>query len=332
MKKLVVSRECAACGLCFGCFDFLKEGNDGKAVVENNGILPANVTMNKLQEVINNCPVNALKVENFEYVKSSGTKGVKELLGIMRKPLDYKLPSADFYKFNNVEIPIPYSPNEHRYIYKSYDSAVSAGLDEFNRIMYSQRVALIQQVVIKYKNDILLPYVRLENKKGNYYYGAINEAITKMKAYVAEIEEKTGRKLALPKNFYDFKVREGKSQKDMFKLFETYAIDQGWASSIADGLDSLSEYRTWVDVDDTTEYVRKSHWFGDDTYEEEDRYCFKLRDVCRELAKDINFQCHLELDTMAENLVNGSVKYFFGELNKEWSEKVKLVENLIGKI
>ena len=127
MKKLVVSRECTACGLCFGCFDFLKEGNDGKAVVENNGILPANVTMNKLQEVINNCPVNALKVENFEYVKSSGTKGVKELLGIMRKPLDYKLPSADFYKFNNVEIPIPYSPNEHRYIYKSYDSAVSAG-------------------------------------------------------------------------------------------------------------------------------------------------------------------------------------------------------------
>ena len=328
MKKLTISDKCEACGLCLGISSAIQETSDGKANAVDGGIITDEKELTKLAKITKNCPAKAISIEEYSNVATKGKAGIADLLRLMENKLQYKLPNKETYKFVNAEIPIPYSPKDYCYDYKSDSKAMSEGLNEFNRIMYSQRQALIQQIIIKYKNEVLVPYLRYENKKGNFFHEAMQNAATKLKEYVLELEEKLGYKLQLPQDFFSFRSHEDRTWKDISLNIERWTIDQGWATRIANELDELSEYKSWIDTDDTTISVQKSNFWGGDSYEEQERYCFKTQGVCKELAKDINFNCQLSLPDCAEEVIPSNLERFYSSLNKEWREKVEFIKRV----
>lgn len=332
IKKIEVSSACVACGMCIMMTDLLKENPNGKV----SAVEPAIVTNDKLSnviDVINNCPVKAISLVDAGLVRARGKEGIEELKKIViEKMSNYKMefPNSKEYEFNKAEFSTPtaYGSGEYRYEYKSDNKAVQAGLREFDRIMYSQRKAIIQQLLIEYKNKKLRKYSYYEKEEGNFYYD-INQSIQKfLKQAVAEAKELSGNKISLPVNFDTFEVVpemgvSGDAINRELYVYQLRHIEELWfIQSIMNELESLSWYDTYIDTDDMEDYRGK------------DVYCYKdISGVCSMFGGHILDECSYVL-TGSEGIrriLESPINKFSEQVEKEIKKKVDILINAINK-
>ena len=254
-KRIVIASGCMSCGVCMASSAHFGESKDGMAVVQGAGIVSGDEIMS-IQKIAKDCPAHVISLQDIT------VKSMDELLHMVHDSLDnYKMPipAKEKFEFNsdNITVPIPYSTRERCYEYSSYEKAKRAGLEEFNRLMYSQRLSIIQGLMIEYKANVLLPYYRYEKASNNYYY-KIEQELQALLEKVAAEAKLVKPKIVLPDDFNKVNITVN-YKKDMAAYYFEEGFEYGQASNalgeISDSNYSLSSYDCYFDIDDTEEYA-----------------------------------------------------------------------------
>lgn len=335
MKKIVISSNCVACAACVTMTEHIRETADGTVVTSGSGIVPDN-KLNSFKEVIDICPVKAISLVDTRLTNKTGKKGLAELKKIIHSEFDnYKvsMPSAESYKFikEDYKVPRPYCPKERCYDYKTYKKAEAEGLQEFNRLMYSNRKTLIQQILIQYKTNSLSKYIEDENKPGNYYYD-INTSVSKrLEEFVAEAKFLSNGTINLPSNFTkcEFKPvfgREGNKFDREVNIFRLRQLEEMWFTDrIMNELEPLRWYDSFIDSEDIEIYDGKK---------ERDMHCFDLESVTSTFAKHILDEVAYVLNSYdgIKDLLECELSYIFKDIEKGVNDKIQLLLREIDKI
>lgn len=332
IKKIEVSSACVACGSCVMITDLLKENPNGRV----SAVEPAIVTsdgISKITEAINSCPVKAISLIDAGLVRTSGKEGLEELKKIVTEKLvDYKIgfPNAKDYEFDKSEVSVPtaYGSGEYRYEYKSDDKAVQAGLREFDRVMYSQRKAVIQQLLIEYKTKKLRKYSYYEKEQGNFYYD-VNQSIQKfLKQVIAESKVLSGNKISLPSNFDTFEVVpeigiSGDAMNRELFVYKLRHIEELWfVQNIMNELEALSWYDSYIDTDDMEDHRGK------------DVYCYKnVSNACSKFGEHIlnEFSYVLNGSDGVRAILESPINRFGEAVQKEVKKKADILISAIEK-
>ncbi|MCI8960817.1 MAG: hypothetical protein HFG62_17145 [Lachnospiraceae bacterium] len=226
-----------------------------------------------------------------------------------------------------------YSTKERIYEYSSYEKAKRAGLEEFNRLMYSQRLSIIQGLMIEYKANILLPYYRYERASNNYYYRIEQEIQTLLERVVAEVKL-VKPEMVLPDDFTKVAITIN-YKKDMAAYYFEEGFEQGQANralgEISNSNYSLSSYDCYFDMDDTEEYAG-SGIFGDKF---KTKYCFyNLKEAFESLAIDIVDACRSvtsDVTTDAYGLLQNLWGNVERDIKRQLSGKAELLRKELEK-
>ena len=321
MQKLIVEKgTCNACGMCTVDCDLLQEDASGIVEVIAPGIVAAAV-LEKVRNIVSLCPTNALRLQE-EHVDQK--KRLAELKKKMKEPLEWEMPSKWDYAFSaddkndfESELPQPYASDEGEYKYSSDSKAYSAGKSAFRNEIYSQADALTQQIMALYQQRKLNAVVRYAEVPGNFKYDTHNRLIQKLKSFVNELEGCTGKKASLPSDFYTFRTKDTEFIEDI------QDSPNDWlAARVKENLVSPSEVYDNIKTDSMEDYVKVSHWFGDDTYETREKYSFSLRRAVerfnRALARTV-WKCGKYTSQ------NGGVELekFCKAITEEWKSKIE---------
>jgi len=277
VKNIKVSDKCVACGTCTLMTELLLENANGTVIPAKSGKI-ADDSVKEFMEVIESCPVGAISLEEAGLVKSQGKQGLLELKELIKKELaNYSVPRPTYYRFDGNVSSIPYnSPSgQGRYDYKSDSKATRAGLNEFNRVMYSQRRAIIQQVLAEYEITALKRFAYYEEKEGNYYFGVNKKVSFLIDQLVEEVKEKTSNKIVIPLNFEKIDIGPDHGFKEEFYIYQLCNVETVFVDEIASQLDPLSEYSVYVNTDDIEDYKGR------------DIYCYQLNEVIETFRKDV---------------------------------------------
>lgn len=210
MKKITVSKECAACGICVLMTDLLIENEDGTVSPKEPAFLPEEQYESFLK-VIESCPVKAIHITEDEISSSEGTDAVlklKDMLDNKLKGFVVENPDSKEFDFDEGHYEAPLMANNHisKLTYSSYDKAHREGFSEFKYTMYSQRPAMVQALLISFKIKQLKKFAYYEKEKGNYYHD-INTQISKYLSEALAIAQNISRqKLNIPDDFCVFEV------------------------------------------------------------------------------------------------------------------------------
>lgn len=285
MKKVTITSECVACGVCSTMTKYIKENSDGTASPNGAGIIP-NDEVKDFQAVIDICPVKAITLEKAGLVNKSGKDGLIELKTLIQsKYTNYKIsrPKPEKYKFikSSYRVPVPSGAGERRYEYKSDSRAENAGLREFDRIMYSQRKPLIQQLLVQYKAKMLYQYTEYVEEEGMYYYDINKKIEAVLQEFIAQANSLCENKIDLSDNFAkcEFKpilgIQGDKFNKELY-VYQIKHVEEIWITdNIISELESLAWFDTWVNTD----YMENSRG--------KDMYCYELREVTEKFANQI---------------------------------------------
>lgn len=321
LKKIVIkSSKCAACGLCSEMCKLISEGTDGKAIVNGSGIVDSN-DIEEIEMVINSCPEEAIILRNAGIVKSEGNQGIKELKEIIMDEFsDYEvyMPDRAYYRFNSEAFYVesPRSDKAYLYDYSSYNSAVREGLREFDRIMYSNKKAIIQKLLVEYKTRCLEPFIYDHDDEGNYYYQARKEISKRLELFVAQAEVLLGRKLSLGEDFCKIKARpifgtDGGSMSREGYVYQLRHLEEVWvADRIANQIKPLSWFDTYIDTSDIEDYRGR------------DKYAFKVGDAVEELRRQILDETYDVLND--SNGVEGILESNFPKITRAMNEEINL--------
>ena len=273
LKKILVSNTCFACGLCFSSTDLLIEDSTGKATVNQNGIVPKE-RLSEINEVISNCPSQSLSLVDCSLTTSSGTEGLEQLVQIATdKLVNYKFVMPDFkaapFNPNEYQLPSFSGKNEGVYDYRSSNSAIREGLNDFKKVVYSQRGELCRKIIIEYKIKYLSKYLNFEEKPGNYYF-EFNCTIQRLLNELYEnYKSLNGNMDYLPKDFCNFDINDYVKFTGRFNSLIA-DTETALVNFIVDKLDPLSDYSYSIDYDDAGRY-----------------YCYYIKDAVRECLSNI---------------------------------------------
>lgn len=335
IRKLKITSECVACGACTILSEYISENTDGTIYAKNDVIIKEKDLKN-IEEVIQSCPVKAIQVENSGISNKSGKEGLLELKNILESEFNnykFEKPSYDSYKFdkNLYSVPTAYGSNERRYSYKSDSKAISEGLREFDRIMYSQRRALVQQLLVQYKNNTLRKFTEYIKEPGNYYYDILSKVNNRIKEFIEEAKVLSNNKINFPEGFEEkeiepvFGIKGDKFNREVF-VYPLKHLEEMWiVDNIVNELDPLYEHEIYINTDDMEIYNGRK---------EVDMYCYDLREVTNYLAKWILYETESAVnsyDGMREFIEQISTQILV-PMEKQLSEKVKILSDSIDKV
>lgn len=202
MKKLTISEKCIKCGECAVMTDLIRELPDG--TVEPAVSVLTSEQAKSLEDVIKNCPVGAIVLNESNTGKF---KSKKELLDYAQNKLGgYKFSEPQYERFNRSEFPIEIPYSRSGYDYKNSDKAEREGLREFNRIMYSQRDTIANDVIQRYASSKMRKFCVYEKENGNYYYDNYKAIETILQELAAAAIEFSNGKVKLPEDFTKFDI------------------------------------------------------------------------------------------------------------------------------
>ncbi|MGE4284710.1 MAG: ferredoxin [Clostridia bacterium] len=335
VKKIAISSNCAACGACAMMTGYIKENPDGTVSPNGAGIVPSD-ELEAFQQVINTCPVKAISLENTGLVYKIGKEGLLELKQLIQSEFNnYKIhmPESENYKFikANYHVQTPWGSREMRYEYKSSNKAEDAGLEEFDRIMYSQRRVLIQQILVQYKTSVLAAFTEYIKEAGNYYYDINTTISSRLQEFVAEAQALSNGKLDLSSDFAvcDFEPvfgRPGDKFDREANVYQIKHLEEIWVTdSIMKELEPLSWFRTYVNVDDTEIYDGKR---------EKDMYCYNLREVTSELEKWILNETEYVLNSWdgIKTILEDNISVVLKEVEKGINTKIQTLLQAIDSV
>lgn len=334
MKKVVISSNCVACGACAMMTKYIKENPNGTVSPMGAGIVPHN-ELDRFQKVIDACPVKAILLEDAGLVNKIGKEGLIELKQLIQTEFNgYKVATIipEKYKFikTNYKVPTPWGTNEKRYEYKSDSRAEEAGLQDFNRIMYSQRKALIQQVLVQYKTGVLAQFTEYNKEPGNCYYDINASISSRLEELAAAAQSLSNNKISLPTNFSvcDFEpifgTKGDKFDREMY-VYQIKHLEEIWITdNIMNELEPLSWFSTYVNTDDITIYDGKRY---------KDMYCYDLREVTNELAKWILNETEYILNSYdgMKRILEDNLSSVFTQMDKGINGKIQTLIQAIDK-
>lgn len=331
MKKLMISNKCAACGACFENTMLIEEKLDGTASAKGSGIVTEE-QLEVAQRLIKLCPLKAISIVDGGLVKKSGKEGLKELKNlILREYGNFKVPFPDKSKYEFVKkdysILIPTSSSERKYEYKSSSKAEDAGKWELDRLMYSQCKALVQQLMVQYKNRKLTQFMDYRKEPGNYYYDIISSFQKRFAEFVAEAKGLSENRIQLPSNFEEQEIVPQFSYNGSTREYDDYAYQlknleklTNCSELVAERIPSLSSY--YIDSDDRDVYEgskEKTYW------------CFNINDAKKELANDILTETADLL--MYQGTAKSVLEQALGSINKSIEDAIgKMIQTLIQAI
>lgn len=323
MQKLVVEKSrCSACGMCTVDCNLLHEDYAGIVEVVSSGIVP-DAELDKVKNIISLCPSGALSLVNNSF---DAGKALQMLKAKLKEPLKLSPPSKSDYRWELderddfvKELPVPYISGEDDYCYKSSSDARSAGKQAFRDEVYSQADALAQQLIVSYWQRKLYAVVCYAEVAGNFKYDTHQELSRRLKSYVHEIEVCSGKKLSLPTDFFKFYT------KDTEYILDRQERPNEWlAGRIRENLPSASEFYDNIKTDGEEHYVKVSHFFGEDTYEEKKRYAYNIRKAIerfnRQLGRTV-FKCAKYTSQDGER----ELEQFCRQITAEWDKKINLL-------
>lgn len=268
MKKVMINEKCVGCGACFDMTELIVENDEGFAAVGEQSYLDAE-KMEELQEVIAACPNQAIEIIDGGLVEGSGPEGLNKLYQLITNEIkEFKVdrpePKGYHFKKEDYKYPITQSAKSFRYDYKSDNRAESAGLREFDRVMYSQRRAIIQGILVEYKIKHLKEFYEPEKKEGHYYFEQNRRVQDLLQSYANEALSLTDGKLGLPEAFTKFYVEPDLGYEGFGNIGRLKDLEEvNYTSSIINELEPLQWFDSWIDTD----YQENSRG--------KDVYCFK---------------------------------------------------------
>ncbi|WP_293832873.1 ferredoxin [uncultured Phascolarctobacterium sp.] len=329
MKKFVVSDKCIACGSCLLETNLLQEDAEGKAVPVAGGYISADF-LPKAQEIAAVCPVKALSIEEAENVDLNKLpeklkKALNEITvpNVTRK--DVEMHAQDYRMTYS-------SPQgEYRYDYSSESRAMSAAESEFDRICYSQYKKFILELFVQYKEDKLRKFYTFDESG---FWGQIN------KQYADVLQKFAGAAAAggikLPADFKEFAVFPGGSKDSTLvdiinarlKEFEDRGCSDVMREFNGCNYTSRSDYRDYMDTDDTEVYAGTS-FFGNDKYE--DKYCYKdVNKACEEYIGDLKDAInYVDYDSQVLDTIDAALNDYKERVQKEIDKKVALLSKAV---
>lgn len=331
MKKIYISDDCIVCGSCVIQSNLLKETATGKpAPIIASGIIPKNLIPG-FKNIIDSCPVNAISITEsdgmIKKLKSENLVEVKKLVNLKLEKYKDIISNKDEYKFNKDEflIPLPHSSDENKYNYNSDSSAERAGLREFDRIMYSQRKAIIQKILVEYKTKILNRFLKYEKKKGNYYYDLNCEIRENLKDLSIEIRDLSNNQIKLNTKFTNFEVKPtfgingDKIDRELYVYKIRHLEEIHIVEDIIRELEPLSWFDTYINTDDYEDYRGK------------DIYCYDLREVTEKFAQQILNEVAyiLNYNDIITDLLKYPIEKFVCDVEKELNRKFEIIEKII---
>ncbi|WP_414698313.1 ferredoxin [Peptacetobacter sp. AB845] len=337
MKKFEVSTKCNACGLCFTASDFFEEDERGMALAKSEKYIE---DIAKAEEIVGICPTNAISIVSSGRAKNDGKEGLNELLSAMTKELNFKEyhPTTKEFKFETKEYTVchAYPRGEYSYSYSSYSRAERAGLEEFDKIAYSQYSKFLIELFVQYKSDKLRKYY---TKDENGFYKKFNLKIEKILNEIAtEAKYISNNSINLKDSFTEFNVfpeTEYFPFEDVtYKLahFEEQSDKSGVMTEFrSNSYTKLSDYASYMDVDDRDEYIG-SDWRGNP--KEKTMYCYcnvmnAIKEFISDLKSSVNY---VDIDEKAEYMVNDVLDMYYSNVKKEVSKKINEFRDAISKI
>ena len=267
MGRITINETCIQCGSCLGLgMEYLAERNDGSVYVKEGYDI---VNSKETQELIDVCPVGAIS-----YIDETRDPH-DELLIIIEKlekvemlqelaERDNKFSAKDYY------ISYGYPSGEHNYKYNSDSAATRAGLEEFDRVMYSQINGILTNVLSQFLAQKCQPYVTLSAEEGSVYAKKEQE-IRDLLQIGERLCKQMGRQL--PSWFTDINISHNHdiywTDRDRAEIISDYV------NTIRKKFDSneyyrLSSYDSYIDTSDMEEY--KGHGLFGDRYDT--KYCY----------------------------------------------------------
>lgn len=261
MKKIVVEKNCIGCGVCFSECSYLRENAEGNAeAVSGRPILAKDI--NLLNKIVQNCPVNAIKIVDIKSDGKKGKDGVNEIINKFQKfSNNYTVGKLTTESLKIIDpkvcLDTPISFEESSFDYRSKSDARAAASSEFRKLCYSENAyrKLLKQYFIDYKRRVLKPYYLCEEDENSFYY-LCNQKIRKVleDTYV-EVISCTDGKIQIPESWKEFSVYPRKDSRWIKELqnFEDYSTCSGiiaeWKSMPYTDIEDYMECVEYLDID-----------------------------------------------------------------------------------
>lgn len=325
MKKLTISEKCIKCGECAVMTDLIRELPDG--TVEPAVSVLTSEQAKSLEDVIKNCPVGAIVLNESNTGKF---KSKKELLDYAQNKLGgYKFSEPQYERFNRSEFPIEIPYSRSGYDYKNSDKAEREGLREFNRIMYSQRDTIANDVIQRYASSKMRKFCVYEKENGNYYYDNYKAIETILQELAAAAIEFSNGKVKLPEDFTKFDIepmwgRRGDSFDRSIYISELKEMGRYCGQVTGEMLDyveKLDWYQTFVNWDYREIYTGKKYIT---------MYNYNLREVCETLAEHILDGISSSIDCNLKDLINRCLSDTLKPAREALARKVSEYEKALG--
>ena len=319
--RIRIDSGCIACGICLASSNFFQENTNGTVKVCGAGIIDV-IELPTAQQIIDDCPVHVIRLET---IKGKLRQEVEMLIHDKLENYSLPIPVRSEFEFdkNDIHVSIPWSQNERKYIYSSDNRAKAAGLEEFNRLMFSQRENIIQQIFVEYKANKLLPYSRYEKTSNNFYF-KVEQQISELLENVSAEVKTLNSHIKISKDFSNFTLKFNPNEADVIGYFKT-GLEILQSNRVLQYLSgeyySLSSYEIYFNTDDSEEYVGTG-LFGNDKYIT--KYCFyNLKEAFETLAKDITDGCQIKASEAVEDAY-GMLRSFFEEAEKDIKQQLLL--------
>lgn len=319
MKQIIINEKCNGCGMCIvKCPNYFEENDDGNAQVIK-GVLAGNDTV--LDTVISECPVKAISLGN-DVDKKQSVQAELDKLKVLANGLTVKREDIAFTDAFCTVTNFPYIGSS-RYEYRSSSSAESAGIDAFTSRAYSQIDSKILDVITSYRVNVIKPYYSSDERS---VYTQFNKKISDILTAVTNLVGKD----KLPSDFC--KVDVYPDRDTVWKMLESGEIvGENFVSIVRREFKySASEYRTYIDWDDTevTEYGRGM--FGRDR--EVTKYNYNAQDAVNELRSDLQGAvkwARSDIEEATLGYVNGLVNSYNRNLKVCLDKKIQEIKKLL---
>lgn len=328
---LIDTNKCIACGTCFTISNYIAETPDGKAIPKGTGMIPADAE-HEIKNVISSCPVHII---SLQAVKALCVSDLRQMIQTELRDFTVDRIDRSTLKFDTdaIYIPMAFSPKQYQYDYSSYNRAKNAAGDEINRLMFSQRKSIIQDVLVQYKTQKLRPYYQYEQTNDNFFFQLECNAKTILMRIIDQIKIYKPD-LSIPSNLLDLSVRPDKNDSFIL-IFTQNWFEESNSTRVLNELSgeyyTLNYYANLCDIDDMEMYTGTG-LFGHEKYE--NKYAFKNLDCSfQELANDIKNACvsvisHESLDEACD-MVSAIVENYSKKVKSVLNEKAQILESLL---